>query len=229
MPYHMEVFFEKELFFAIWQERNIYFLPVFRQGKLLALYTKSARGWYLTLCFDSKNIYPHIFYIVYHCSPCLVHQTSAYSHDANQLTETVSGGLTHCVRGQRSVVPWRDACTDWKPTPCRWPAAVLRLGFGCEVPIRQQFHLPSKEHPLPIGYELRETDGMERTARARSMLPVWVSSGSNRINGWYFLRVSNRTDTLKVRICCHLSSWDLYSSKHVESTFQAADITYMRQ
>ena len=85
--------------------KEIYFLSVFRQGKLLALYTKSARGWYLTLCFDSKNIYPHIFYIVYHCSPCLVHQNSAYLRDANQLTETVSGGLTHCVRGQRSVVP----------------------------------------------------------------------------------------------------------------------------
>jgi hypothetical protein len=75
-------------------KKEIYFLSVFRQGKHLALYTKSARGWYLTtLCFDSKNIYLHIFYIVYPCSPCLVHQTSAYLHNANQPTETVSGRL----------------------------------------------------------------------------------------------------------------------------------------
>ena len=74
----------------------------------------------------------HIFYIVYHCSPCLVHQNSAYLRDANQLTETVSGGLTHCVRGQRSVVPWHDACTDRlkadaMPVACRSPALRFRL------------------------------------------------------------------------------------------------------
>lgn len=79
-------------------------------------------------------------------------QISVYLHlhSANQLTETI-GRVAHCVRGQRSVMPWHEACTDWKPTPCRWPAAVLRLGFGCEVPIGHQFHLPSKQEPLPIG------------------------------------------------------------------------------
>ena len=131
MTYHTEVFFKKELLFAIWHKRNILSVSIQAGEASRTLHQICTR-----LVLDSmlwfQDTSTHIFYIVYHCSPCLVHQNSAYLRDANQLTETVSGGLTHCVRGQRSVVPWHDACTDRlkadaMPVACRSPALRFRL------------------------------------------------------------------------------------------------------
>lgn len=75
-------------------------LSVFGQGELHALYTKSARGWYLHHALTprtSTSISFTLFIIVFH--PFLVRQNSAYLlGSTNKLMETINQEVTHTLR-----------------------------------------------------------------------------------------------------------------------------------
>jgi hypothetical protein len=144
-------------------------LSVSRQGKLHALYTKSARGWYLHYALiprTSTSISFALFIIAIH--PLCV-RILLICQGTNKLMVTIRKLHTAFLDGEASCPDTKHAQTESRRHA---GGAVLRLCFSSGVPIR---HSSATERTSPsywVGTERDGWDGTGSTARACRMLPV---------------------------------------------------------